>query len=94
MCETSTKLSISKAFKNIGIEPLKGWDIFRKIQRKANFSSNKIIKFGEGHFLYQRNESPEMEKVISEMQIDYEYIKIELPFSEEVFIKLNTLYKY
>lgn len=34
-------ISISDAARNIGIEPLKGWDLFRKIQRKAR------IKFAD-----------------------------------------------
>lgn len=94
MCETSNKISISKASKNIGIEPLKGWDVFRKIQRKAKFGNEKVLKFADDHHLYFKDESQEMEKVISEIQTDYGYIKIELPFSDDVINKLNSLYSF
>lgn len=35
LCETSNKVSISEASNNVGLRPAKGWDLFRKIQRKA-----------------------------------------------------------
>lgn len=44
MCENSGKMSISKASKNIGVEPLKGWDLFRKIQRKASIQCSEKLE--------------------------------------------------
>lgn len=35
ICDSSERINISKASKNLGIDPNKGWDIFRRIQRKA-----------------------------------------------------------
>lgn len=36
LCKETCKLNISEASKNLGLLPEKGWDVFRKIQRKAN----------------------------------------------------------
>lgn len=43
---TQKKFSISQASKNLKLPPLKGWDLFRKIQRKSNnvLSENRIEK--------------------------------------------------
>ncbi|HMS64635.1 MAG TPA: sigma factor [Ignavibacteria bacterium] len=42
-CDSLNKISISKASANIGLKPLKGWDIFRKIQRKAKTLQGKKL---------------------------------------------------
>lgn len=102
MCETSTKLSISKASKNIGIEPLKGWDIFRKIQRKANdfiayeppiccIDETEKIKT---HMFYEIEVAQNRVTIISERQVDFENSKAQFSFSEDVISKLNSLYNF
>ena len=42
LCESTDKPSISEASRMIGIEPNKGWDIFRRIQRKAEIKKDKL----------------------------------------------------
>ena len=43
LCESSDKPNISKASRLVGIEPNKGWDIFRRIQRKAEINKYENI---------------------------------------------------
>lgn len=43
LCESSEKPNISKASRLIGLEPNKGWDIFRRIQRKAEINKYENI---------------------------------------------------
>lgn len=92
MCETSNNVSISKASKNIGIEPLKGWDIFRKIQRKANPKANHKVKFAEYHHLHKAEDSSDLS--VSENELEYMISEEQFPFPENAINKLNSLYNF
>jgi len=46
-CENPDKINISKASRVIGIDPERGWEIFRKIQRKANNLYKDLISKGD-----------------------------------------------
>lgn len=68
-CQSSEKISVSAAAENIGLDKYKGWDLFRKIQRKAKqLNKNKIYesekrnympeysiiqKFSEDHYFHK-----------------------------------------
>lgn len=102
--ESSNNISISKAAINIGLTLLKGWDLFRKIQRKA-----KLDKTVENYKIIKQTISKELEdfveRKVSEMPkffyckklyIDSEkYLDLLLRrFSEDDLVKLNSIYDY
>lgn len=95
MCESSNKISISKASKNIGIEPLKGWDIFRKIQRKSNSISidKKLLGFYDTS-LPEWEIVNRAEESVNEDQPYYLTQKNKFSFSDDVINKLNSLYSF
>ncbi len=47
-CENLRKVDISKASKNIGLTAAKGWDTFRRIQRRANKLYKEISATDDG----------------------------------------------
>lgn len=89
------KAPVSKAARNLGIEPLKGWDIFRGIQRKAkkyyeeisdSDSSSDFINFYTPKF-----EKITDEKLMAKYAFKYEMIIIEFTDSDnEKFFNLLT----
>ena len=46
-CDKKVKINISETSKNLGIDPKKGWDIFRRIQTKAVRLYKNTIPIGE-----------------------------------------------
>lgn len=101
MSKTGNKMIVSQASKNIGIEATKGWDIFRKIQRKAQRHRSSIA-LREGSDLLSVCESEEIPyKILNEQAqqlperaSDYEINQFVLSLSEESNLKLNSIYNY
>ncbi len=53
-CHSSEKISVSAAAGNIGLDMKKGWDLFRKIQRKARQLNNNEI-YEDDNRLYSKS---------------------------------------
>ena len=98
-CDSLNKISISKASKNIGLEALKGWDIFRKIQRKAKTlqetAGEEIILISKPKKIIR---NPEFYRIVSpEKEFDLDKLKllilgetsVDNPFTDP-FSFLNT----
>jgi DNA-directed RNA polymerase specialized sigma24 family protein len=104
MCESFTKADISKASRNIGLDPEKGWNLFRKIQRKAvreksSPSFQKGLPFiSEEGANYSLNSKIITEYDMSELQTEIKSENKTEPlfsrFTEEDLKKLDLMYNF
>lgn len=99
MCEASDKISISRASRNIGIKPAKGWDLFRKIQRKASSLSSKKDLVSEDSVMFKPHfDDEELVFNMEILDLDTEkkwelgLKKLFSSLSEDDFKKLNSIY--
>jgi len=82
ICDSSEKMNISKASKNLGIDPKKGWDIFRRIQRKAGRKKeDEPVVFYCKELVWK--------KIV---ESDYGLSKFLHSLPEGVLAKINSLY--
>lgn len=47
LCRESERAAVSEAARRLGLEPLQGWDLFRRIQRKARAQVEEFRRLGE-----------------------------------------------
>ncbi|MFN0151108.1 MAG: RNA polymerase sigma factor [bacterium] len=65
--DSAERAAVSEAARRLGIEPLRGWDIFRRIQRKARHLSDEFAEGGRDVGLRRASEYiPESGPVMSE----------------------------
>lgn len=95
LCESSDKPNISNASRLIGIEPTKGWDIFRRIQRKAKFKKFKsIVECVKEPYNNKRVEDAES-RLFSSKSIDQSYFieSLEEEIDKKFIIFIESLSK-
>lgn len=87
-CQSSEKISVSAAAENIGLDKFKGWDLFRKIQRKAKqLNKNKIYESEK------RNYMPEY-SIIQKFSEDHYFHKLSVEkfsYNSNFIFFLNSL---
>lgn len=87
-CQSSEKISVSAAAENIGLDKYKGWDLFRKIQRKAKqLNKNKIYESEK------RNYMPEY-SIIQKFSEDHYFHKLSVEkfsYNSNFIFFLNSL---
>lgn len=88
MCGTVKKVSISNASRNIGLEPAKGWDLFRKIQRKAKHD----VKKSEDNLISDITSGMIFRNIITDQDINLN--KLLKRFSEDDLKKINLIYNF
>ncbi|MCB0728648.1 MAG: sigma-70 family RNA polymerase sigma factor, partial [Ignavibacteriae bacterium] len=87
LCESTDKPSISEASRMIGIEPNKGWDIFRRIQKKAVIK--KYDDIGKFEFVKHSVKSKISDKpfLFKESQYFVDSFEMEIETRFEMFVK-------
>lgn len=104
MCESFTKADISKASRNIGLDPEKGWNLFKKIQRKAvreksSPSFQKDLPFisveDANYSLYSKIITEyDMSELQTEIKSENKTEQLFSRFTEEDLKKLDSMYNF
>ena len=100
MCESSDKPNISLVSKKFGIDPLKGWDIFKKIQRKTkkadmdSFEVDSKLFDKDTVFSYSLSTIADFEKKDVENEINYSLIRFLELLPEEDLSRISEMYDY
>ncbi|HMQ67676.1 MAG TPA: sigma factor [Ignavibacteria bacterium] len=101
LCESSDKPNISKASRLIEIEPAKGWDIFRRIQRKAKLKEYEtifneyfdVLAESESRVLFSRSINMLFFMDSEELNTDLKLNKFLESLSKENLSRLEKIYE-
>ena len=88
-CQSSEKISVSAAAENIGLDKFKGWDLFRKIQRKAKQLNKNGRPISKNYMCtepsYSRRDN------ISELHFFHKLSDVKISYDFDFLFFLNSL---